>query len=45
MKTDEALEEFKKIIEKNKNFDTYIGQGFYGTKVPPLIKRYILENP
>ena len=45
MKTDEVLEEFKEIIKTNKRYDTYIGQGFYPTKIPPIVKRHILENP
>ena len=32
------------IASKNKLFDNYIGQGFYGTNVPNVIKRNILCN-
>lgn len=39
------MEEFYETIEKNKNFDTYIGQGFYQTKIPPIVKKMVLENP
>ena len=42
---DQATAKFETIINKNKNFKSYIGEGFYDTKVPSLIKRCILENP
>lgn len=45
VKQDDALEEFYEVIEKNKIFDTYIGQGFYQTKIPPIVKKMVLENP
>lgn len=41
----DALNKFKTTIDKNKRFTSYIGQGFYPTYVPSLIKRCVLENP
>ncbi|GLK88272.1 aminomethyl-transferring glycine dehydrogenase [Pseudomonas turukhanskensis] len=40
-----ALAEIKAIADKNKQFKTYIGQGYYGTLTPAPILRNLLENP
>lgn len=42
---DEALNQLRTIAKKNKVWRTYIGMGYYGTLVPPVIQRNILENP
>jgi len=42
---EEALAELQSIISQNENRPTYIGMGYHGTYVPPVIRRNILENP
>jgi glycine dehydrogenase len=39
------LKNLKKIALKNKVFRSYIGLGYSGTIVPPVIQRNVLENP
>ncbi len=41
----DALAELKEIAGRNQIFRSYIGQGYYGTHVPHVIQRNILENP
>jgi glycine dehydrogenase len=41
----EFLNEFKKLISKNKIYKSYIGTGYYNCITPGVILRNILENP
>ncbi len=41
----EALAKIRAIAAKNQVFRSFIGQGYYGTHVPNVILRNILENP
>ncbi|TAM88358.1 MAG: glycine dehydrogenase (aminomethyl-transferring) [Candidimonas sp.] len=41
----EALADLRAMASHNQVFRSYIGQGYYGTHVPNVILRNILENP
>jgi glycine dehydrogenase len=41
----EALAELRALASGNRVLRSFIGQGYYGTKLPGVIQRTILENP
>ena len=41
----DALAKIRTLANKNQVFRSFIGQGYYGTHVPNVILRNILENP
>ncbi len=41
----DALTELRSIVDQNVEMRTYIGQGYYGCLVPPVIQRNLFENP
>lgn len=41
----EMLNHLHEIANKNKIVKTFIGKGYYGTFVPPVIQRNLLESP
>lgn len=51
LKVDAAMSEFqytkhlRALAKKNKVFRNYIGLGYYGTIVPAVVQRNVLENP
>ena len=42
---EDVLAELKSIAARNRPRTSLIGQGYYGTDVPPVIQRNVLENP
>lgn len=42
---EQALEELRKIANKNRVMRSLIGQGYYGTHTPKVLLRNVLENP
>eukprot|EP01107_Rhizomastix_libera_P007728 TRINITY_DN22740_c0_g1_i1.p1 TRINITY_DN22740_c0_g1~~TRINITY_DN22740_c0_g1_i1.p1 ORF type:complete len:983 (-),score=279.69 TRINITY_DN22740_c0_g1_i1:49-2997(-) len=45
MSESEALKKLKDIMSKNTPMKSFIGQGFYNSKMPSVILRNVLENP
>ena len=45
MSEQEFSKHIEELAQKNKNYKTYIGQGWYGTVTPAVIQRNIFENP
>ena len=45
MSEEEALNKLKEISKKNTVFQSFIGQGYYGTYTPKVILRNVFENP
>ncbi|NMH65463.1 aminomethyl-transferring glycine dehydrogenase [Shewanella salipaludis] len=41
----EGIAYIRELAKKNKVFKSYIGMGYYGTQVPNVILRNVLENP
>jgi glycine dehydrogenase len=41
----EALEKLRAIAARNRVLKSFIGQGYYGTFMPAVIQRNVLENP
>ena len=41
----DAIAEIKELAQKNQVFRSLIGNGYYGTVIPPVVLRNILENP
>jgi glycine dehydrogenase len=41
----QALKRLRYFASKNQVFKSYLGMGYYGTHVPPVIQRNVLENP
>ncbi len=41
----ETLAKLRRYAETNKTFKSFIGMGYYGTHVPTVVLRNVLENP
>jgi glycine dehydrogenase len=36
---------YRAMSTKNKVYKNFLGMGYYGTHLPPVIQRNVLENP
>ncbi len=45
MTEEQALAHLRSVASENKVMTSLIGQGYYGTHLPPVIQRNLLENP
>ncbi len=45
MREEEALAALRSLARRNRVFRSHIGQGYYGTITPGVIRRNVLENP
>ena len=45
MSENEYLSHIRELGKRNKQYRSFIGQGYYGVAVPPVIIRNVLENP
>lgn len=41
----EALQELRQLLDQNQRARSFLGMGYYGTWLPPVIQRNVLENP
>ena len=41
----ELLAKMRAVASRNRSMISLIGQGYYGTHLPPVIQRNVLENP
>ncbi|KAA8915324.1 hypothetical protein TRICI_002527 [Trichomonascus ciferrii] len=45
MSESELTARLKEIADQNEVYRSFIGKGYYGTIVPPVVQRNVLENP
>src|SRR5690606_37032278 len=41
----ELLDRARALADRNQVYRSYLGMGYYGTVLPPVIQRNVLENP